>query len=267
MHNLYKEIQFRLLEVGNIPKDGNAIKRINTLSGLVSGMIRKGSSHLPDIGSGLRKNIDANSKTIAAKRFVENKWTDFDSHYLPYLIPFLQGILLCSCFEKGVVLVIDGSQTGKDNATLMVSLVWQNRGVPICWLTKEGSKGHFKSSDHESLMNSAIVILKPLFPEKLPVTLLGDGEFDGIGLQELCLSNAWNYVLRTANNTVFYNGGERFRAKTVSPNPSTDSIFIPSLEFTEKRFANVNFVCWHDYQKHENPIFLISNLDCPKEII
>lgn len=267
MQNLYKEIQFRLSKVGSIPKDGNAIKRINTLSGLVSGMIRKGSSHLPDIGSGLRKNIDANSKTIAAKRFIENKWTDFDSHYLPYLIPFLQGILLCSYLEKGVVLVMDGSQTGKDNATLMISLVWNNRGIPICWLTKKGSKGHFKSSDHESLMNSAITILKPLFHQTLSVTLLGDGEFDGIGLQKLCLSNGWDYVLRTANNTVFYDGDERFRAKTVAPDTSTDSVFIPSLDFTEKRFSNVNFVCWHDHEKHEDPIFLVSNLACPKEII
>jgi hypothetical protein len=73
MKNLYQEIQLRLSEVGCISKDGNAIKRINTLSDLVRGMIRKGSSHLPDIGSGLCENIDANSKTIAAKRFVENK--------------------------------------------------------------------------------------------------------------------------------------------------------------------------------------------------
>ena len=45
---------------------GNALKRINTLSGLVSGMIRKGSSHLPDIGSGLTQDINAASKTKAA---------------------------------------------------------------------------------------------------------------------------------------------------------------------------------------------------------
>ena len=267
MKNLYKEIHLRLSEVGDIPKDGNTIKRINTLSGLVNGMIRKGSSHLPDIGSGLCKNMDANSKTIAAKRFVENKWIDFESYYLPYLIPFLHGILLCSRLGKGIVLVIDGSQTGKDNATLMISLVWQNRGIPICWLTKKGSKGHFKSSDHESVMTYAIKILKPLLPEKFPVALLGDGEFDGIGLQKLCLSNGWDYVLRTANNTVFYDGGERFRAKTVSPDPSTDCVFIPSLDFTEERFPNVNFVCWHDHEKHEKPIFLVSNLDCPKEIM
>ncbi|MGK0391053.1 MAG: hypothetical protein ACI94Y_003814 [Maribacter sp.] len=108
MKNLYQEIQLRLSKVGSIPKNGNAIKRINTLSGLVSGMIRKGSSHLPDIGSGLCKNIGANSKTIATKRFVENKWTDFESHYLTYLIPFLHGILLCSCFGEGIILVIDG---------------------------------------------------------------------------------------------------------------------------------------------------------------
>ena len=267
MKNLYKEIQVRLSNRGSVEKDGNSIRRINTLSGLVSGMIRKGKSHLPDIGSGLRKNIDANSKTIAAKRFIGNKWTDYESHYQPYLLSFLRGILAYTYLANGIILVIDGSQTGKDNATLMVSLVWQNRGIPICWLTKKGSKGHFKSSDHEEVVALAMKILKPLLPKKLAVTLLGDGEFDGIGLQELSLSNGWNYVLRTANNTVFYDGDERFRARTVSPDSSTDCILIPSLDFTDKRFANVNFVCWHDHKKHEDPIFLVSNLDCPREII
>ena len=28
-------------------------------------------------------------------------------------------------------IVIDGSQMGKNNAALMISIVWQNRGIPI----------------------------------------------------------------------------------------------------------------------------------------
>ena len=73
MQNLYKEVSSRLLDTSGCSMESNAAKRIKTLSGLITGMISKGSSHLPDIGSGLCKNIDANSKTIAAKRFLANK--------------------------------------------------------------------------------------------------------------------------------------------------------------------------------------------------
>lgn len=267
MKKLFSRIQKRLVDLSIETPQGNALKRINTLSGLISGMIRKGSSHLPDIGSGIQKNTDANSKTVAAKRFIGNKWTDFDTHYLPYLTAFLKGILAFTQLHHGIILVIDGSQTGKDNATLMISLVWQNRGIPICWFTKEGAKGHFKAEDHEKVLKHAIQLLLPLIPSNIPVTLLGDGEFDGIGLQKMCLDKGWNYVLRTACSTVLFENGQRFKAKDITPDFQQSCAFVPSVEFTESRYKYVNFVCWHDIKKHEDPIFLVSNFQHPGDII
>lgn len=268
MKKVFHQIQSRLKSLYETAPEGNALKRINTLSGLVSGMIRKGSSHLPDIGSGLRKNIDAHSKTTAAKRFVENKWTDYESHFLPFLSAFLQGILLCTTnISKGITIVIDGSQVGKDNATLMISLVWRGRGIPICWIVKSGGKGHFKVEDHVKVLEKSIKILQSVLPPNTPVTLLGDGEFDAIELQELCLAYGWNYVLRTARNTVFFEQGERFQAKVVSPEETQNVHFVPTVEFTDKRFKYLNFVCWHDENRHEEPIYLISNLMCAGQII
>jgi len=268
LKKVFHQIQSRLKSLYATTPEGNALKRINTLSGLVSGMIRKGSSHLPDIGSGLRKNINANSKTIAAKRFVENKWTDYETHFLPFLSAFLRGVLLCmSNINTGITIVIDGSQVGKDNAALLISLVWNGRGIPICWIVKSGGKGHFKVEDHIKVLEQAIKILHSIFPPKTTITLLGDGEFDAIELQELCLACGWNYVLRTARNTVFFEQGERFQAKVVSPQATQNIHFVPTVEFTEKRFKYLNFVCWHDEKKHENPIYLISNLMCARQII
>ena len=267
MKKLFNQIQRRLVSLSVETPEGHALKRLNNLSGFISGMIRKGSSHLPDIGSGLPKNINAASKTAAAKRFVENKWIDFDTHYLPYLTAFLKGILAFSTLSDGLILVIDGSQTGKDNATLMISLVWQNRGIPLCWYVKKGAKGHFKADDHQKVLEHAIQLLLPIIPKNIPVTLLGDGEFDGIGLQQMCLKVGWNYVLRTASNTVFFENNQRFQAKNTSPDYQQSCAFIPSVEFTELRFKYVNFVCWHDIKKHDDPIFLVSNLEHPGDII
>lgn len=267
MKNLFIRVKKRLLSTSDTPIEGHALKRINNLSGFITGMIRKGSSHLPDIGSGLPQDIDAQSKTVAAKRFVEHKKVSFKLHFLPFLTAFLQGILASTYFHHGFVLAIDGSQIGKDNAALMVSLIWGNRSIPICWLVKSGGKGHFKNEDHIKVAQQALQVLLPLLPAGIPVTLLGDGEFDSIDLQKLCLKNDWNYVLRTACNTILYEQGERFQARDIQLSPLQDCFSIPQVEFTADRFKYVHFVCWHDVTKYEKPIYLISNLLCDGAII
>lgn len=267
MKKVFRAIQSRLYNLSEGTPKGHAAKRLNTLSGLVSGMIHKGSSHLVDIGSGIPQNIDANSKTQAAKRFLDNKWTDISVHFLPFLHAFLTGVLMFTQLNNGIVLVIDGSQVGKDNAVLMISLVWRNRGIPIVWLVKEGGKGHFKTADHLQVIREAIKILKTIIPLDIPVTLLGDGEFDSTDIQELCLAKNWNYVLRTACNTVLYKEDEVFPARNISPDEGHNSMFIPQVEFTNARFKYVNFVCWHNDKRHQEPIFLVSNLLCAGEII
>lgn len=276
MKNLYNGVQTRLFALSDKPK-GNALKRINNLSGFICGMIRKGSSYLPDIGSGLPQDIDANSKTRAAERFVKNKWIDDETHYLPFFEAFIRGLLFSGqlAYRENLEIVIDGSQTGKDNAALMLSIVWRNRGIPICWLVKSGSKGHFKAEDHEKILQQGIDILSNILPKDKTIIVLGDGEFDGIGLQELCINATkstaytWNYVFRTANNTYLYENEEEFQAKNVTPNEKLKqkTFFIPNVEFTKKRFKYVNFLCWHDKKKHEKPIYLISNLTEERDII
>jgi hypothetical protein len=267
MKNFFREVQRRLISLHIVAPQGHALKRINNISGFVSGMIRKGSSHMPDIGSGLRKNINADSKTIAAKRFLENKWTDYETHFLPFLSAFIRGILTIMPLSRGIVLVIDGSQMGNDNAALMVSMVWRNRGIPLCWFVKQGGKGHFKSKEHLDVLGLAMEILRPLIPQDVAVTVLGDGEFDGIALQKLCLGNGWNYVLRTACNTVLHENNQRFYARDLQPYQDSNCGFIEAVEFTEERFKCVNLVCWHDVKRHENPIFLVSSLSNAGDII
>ena len=72
-------------------------------------------------------------------------------------------------------------------------------------------------------------------------------------------------VFRTACNTYLYEKQEEFQARDILPNYKNkqDAFFIPQVEFTKEQFKYVNFVCWHNKKKHEEPIYLISNLmDC-----
>ena len=159
-----------------------------------------------------------------------------------------------------LILVIDGSQIGKHNATLMISLVWIGRGIPLCWLTKQGGKGHFKTEDHFKLLKEVVELIVPLVDGKTQVTVLGDGEFDSIELQELCLSANWNYVFRTAKDTVFFEDAERFQPKQIAPDKTTDALMIPQVAFSNKQFKWVNLVIWYN-PKHDEAIPLISNID------
>jgi len=269
MKSLFKKVNDFLLSTYSKEPQGHCKTRINNLTGFVTGMIRKGSSHLSDIGSGLPKNIDANSKTMAAKRFIASKHTNYEVHYFPFLVTFLEGLI--STFiqnsKEEVILVIDGSQMGKNNAALAVSLVWKKRGIPLCWLVREGGKGHFCEEDHITILQKAFGIILPLLPASMKVVVLGDGEFDGIDLQKLCLNKGADYALRTACNTILYREQEVFQGKNISPKPEHDCLFIENVEFTKKRFKYVNYLCWHNQKRHKDPIFLISNLGCPRAIM
>ena len=67
-------------------------------------------------------------------------------------------------------------------------------------------------------------------------------------------------MLRTACNTVLFENGDRFKARDIEPTDHQHCTFIQDVEFTNERFKSVNFLCWHHTQRHEEPIFLISNL-------
>lgn len=245
---------------------GHALKRISKMTGLITGMIRYQSSHLAKLGKGLPQRITAHSKEKAAGTFLANKWTDIETHYLPFLKDMLPGVITHSMKHGGVHLIIDGSQMGKKHCTLMVSIAFKNRSIPLLWLVKKQAKGHFESVLHVALMESVSKLLLPLLPQGVGVTVLGDGEFDSIDLQKLCKSLHWNYVFRTANNTILYEEDEPFQAKNLKVDKTHNTLFISNVEFTKQRFKEVNFLLWHN-KECEQPLPLISSLCCPLEIM
>ena len=79
-----------------------------------------------------------------------------------------------------LVLVIDGSVVGRGCVALMVHVIYKGRALPLCWLVRQGKKGHFPESLHIALVKQ----IQELIPKGAAVVLLGDGEFDGTDLQQ-----------------------------------------------------------------------------------
>jgi hypothetical protein len=259
------------------PVIGYTAQRLNSLSGLICGAIHSGSSHLSKIGMGLPQDINALSKEIHAKRFLENKHIGLKVHYLPYLKQFLLGILVKTSKSEqphNFKVIIDGSQTGSKHVTLMLSIVVGNRSIPVFWVVREGKKGHFPTEMHTDLVEKGMKALQEIMSSlALDATfcLLGDGEFDSVELQTLCRETLKiDYVLRTSSNAVLYDEGDKITPKQVQHlvelTDEVTSFFIPNVEFSNEKLEKVNFLYWFDAALYEKPLFLISSLDNAPDI-
>lgn len=263
---MFRKVLKKLLSY--YPKNikGHALKRIKKMAAAICGLIRKKKPHMSALGSGLPQMITGHSQEKAMKTFLENSWTDFDFHYLPFISDLIAQILGSLDPLEKIILVLDGSKMGNKHMALMVSLVYKNRGIPLAWLVHKKPKGHFGVQVHLELVEKVRTLLQPLLSPTSQVGLLGDGEFDSIKLQQFCTLHEWEYVFRTACNSVFYEDQSRFKPKDLEASKEQGFLFIPNVEFTKERYGNVNLVYWHT-KEYEEALPLISNLKEPIDII
>jgi len=235
---------------------GNPLRRMNTLVCMVSGVLGNSSVQLPEMASGVHKQVKTNSKIKQFKRFLLNKFTNYDTCYLPFIEPLLEKMS-----QRGeLIFAIDGSTCGRGCMVLMISLVYKKRAIPIIWLTKKAKKGHLPEEMHCQLIESLMKIL----PFGCRKVLLGDGEFDGIGLQKLLDENGWEYVLRTRKDLLAAENEDVFRLRTVGTGQQ-EHFFIPDLKITQQVYGPVNLLVWHS-KKYKDALYLLSNMDFAQQI-
>lgn len=116
---------------------------------------------------GLKRKTD-----YAATPVIDQYRAGFSVYYLPFIL-----ILLNSpAADQPLVLVIDGSVTDWGCVRLMVSMIFQQRALPLIWVTRQGKKGHFPETLHVELIKA----VQNTLPQGRQVICLGDGEFDCI---------------------------------------------------------------------------------------
>jgi hypothetical protein len=282
---VFTEVKKSLRSLCALPVKGHAESRINTLCGLIVGQINSKSSTIPGLSKGIAKNNKGRSQEAHAQRFLENKSTDFDVHFLP----FLDAIISENLKKQGkkgdkieITLAVDGSVVNSEHIALMLSMVLGKRSIPICWVVKRGKKGHFSTDMHLEVVTKAAAIFQnifdklalsnPFFCQRIPITLLGDGEFDSVELQELCQTTLrWKYVVRTAKDSKLYEGEDCFEPQDICFDDAAYGnepfVFIENIEYSNAKLKNVAFLYWHDKKMYDDPIYLLSNLDDPFLIV
>lgn len=246
----HKDILNFLQQVIPDARNGQIQRRFCLMTSLIQGCIRNGHCRLESLSEATDAYRAQKKSSLLqqSKRWLSNKWTDWQTFYLPFAQHFLQGLA-----AKGeIVLVIDGSQTGPANTTLMLSALCKGFAIPVAWVVKKGGKGHFPEEMHTDLLE----IVTQICPPGCRIVLLGDGEFDSQALQQCCVDNQWSFVVRTSSDRLIDFGGEVARFDSLQ---TTRRIcFIPDA------LPLANAVYWHG-KGYSKPLFLLTNLELSHE--
>lgn len=185
----YRAIKQALKQLYPKEPQGNLARHLNTLAGLISGIVGSKSTNLPHVASKVPDGRKVDSRVKQFTRWVSNGNIEFEIYFLPYA-----EALLASLAMRPLDLVMDGSTVGRGCLALLVSVVYQKRALPLAWLVVKGRKGHFPETSHLTLLEQ----VHAMVPAHAQVTFLGDGEFDGIELQDTVDGYGWRYAERAA---------------------------------------------------------------------
>lgn len=253
--HIYRTIRDAIRQLFPNEPTGNKARMLNTLAAMIAGIVQAKSCQLPAIARKTPDHAKADSRIKRYSRWVQNERIDYEGYYLPFVIELLGKL----AESRPLAFAIDGSEVGHHCITLMISLIFGKRALPITWLVVRGCKGHLPEDLHLELLSR----LQAILPEGCQAIFLGDGEFDGIRLQEALQFLGLSYVCRTAKNTQLYEDGLPFTFVDLLVQPG-DQISIPNISFTRQEYGPVTVIAWWE-RGYLEPIFLVTNFELAVE--
>ena len=254
---IYRTIRMAIKQLFPQEPKGNTARRLTTLAALVAGIVQAKSCQLPAIARKTPDLAKADSRIKRYSRWVQNEQIEYEGFYLPFVSELLAHLAAI----RELVFVIDGSEVGHECITLMISLIYGKRALPITWLVVKGRKGHLAERVHLDLLTQ----LQAILPHNCRMAFVGDGEFDGIELQAALQAKGWRYVCRTAKNTQLFEDGQQFSFEDLFLQVD-DQICIPQVWFTQEGFGPVTVIAvWERGYVH--PLYLVTNFELPDEAL
>jgi Transposase DDE domain len=158
---------------------------------------------------------------------------------------------------------MDGSGVGRGCCALMMHVIYQGRALPLAWRVRQCPKGHFPEDLHIALVE----LVSHLIPAGTKVVLLGDGEFDGIKLQETMHEAGWWYACRTSKGNTATWDDETFDVEELGACLKPGRLIeLKEVEWTREAYGPVMLLCcWA--QGHAEPLYLVSNMSSAEEAI
>jgi hypothetical protein len=231
-------------------------RHLTTLAALISGIVGSQSTQLPKVATHVPDGAKPESRVKRFARWVDNVHITAERYFVPYA-----EVLLAPLALQTLVLVIDGSVVGRGCVALMIHVVYKGRALPLAWVVRRGKKGHFPEELHMALITQ----VQELIPPGAQVVVLGDGEFDGTGLQHTLQEAGWSYVCRTGSHVTASWDGTPFRLETVGwcIKPGTLVEFPEALVTRDAYGPILLLCCWA--KGYQEPLYLVSNMTSADE--
>ncbi len=234
---------------------GNLARHLNTLAAMTTGIVLNKTTQLPKIASKLPGHSKPQSRVKQYERWIQNDAIDSQVYFLPFVQDLLSGLAA----QRTLVLVMDGSEVGRGCLTLLLSVLYQQRALPLAWVVVKGSKGHFPAQTHVALLEQVTALL----PAEAAVVFLGDGEFDSIQLQAAVEAQGYAYVCRTAQNILVYHE-DVWRAVRALDVAQGECRFWSGVGLTQANYGPVQVIAWWE-AAYAEPLYLVTNLASPQE--
>jgi len=233
---------------------GQQARHLNTLAGMISGIVGSQRVNLPTVAKKVPGRAKKESRVKSYSRWLNNERIEPEIYFMPFAKALLAGLA-----HQTLVLAIDGSEVGRGCLTLMISVIYRKRALPLAWVVVKGVKGHFPEEAHVALLQQVQSMISP----DSDVIFLGDGEFDGVELQAAIEQAGWFYVCRTAKNIQMVKEDDLFSFQDLDIAPGTCR-GIPDVLFTLAAYGPVLTIAWWD-AKYKQPIYLVTNMELVEE--
>ena len=254
----YRAIRDALTQCYPGQPSGTVARHLRTLAALISGIVGSKSTELPHMAAKVPNGTKPDSRVKRFARWLDNPHILEEVYFLPYADVLLQHLAW-----QTVVLVMDGSGVGRGCTALMIHVVYKGRALPLAWRVRHAPKGHFPEDLHIALVE----LVRELIPAGTKVVFLGDGEFDGIKLQETMHEAGWAYACRTSpGNTATWEAETFHVAELGACLKPGRLIELKEVAVTREAYGPVMLLCcWA--KGYAEPLYLVSNMSSAEEAI
>jgi hypothetical protein len=227
-----------------------------TLAYMITGILKGKNVQFRKIAQAVSYPYQKTSLEDRFRRFVRNHNIVVEVQFIP-----LAGLILSAVSKECLVLLADSTKVGGGCISLMISVLYKSRALPLGWVVFKGKKGHSSQGTQLALFKA----VKSLLPANCQVAVLGDGEFDGSQVINWFETEAlWQYTCRTDNDTLIWYEDEWIALKDL-PLAAGQDAFLTGVLFTRsEQVGPVNILAaWN--QKEGRHWFFVTSFDSQAE--
>jgi len=216
----------------------------------ITGVFESHSVQLPAIARKIPSRAKLPSRVQRLARFLKGSTWRVRPSYAPLAKTLLQDL----AHTLGEIrLIADGSRVAFHHQLLLISVAYRRRAVPIAWTWIPSARGH--SSAWRQL--ALLAYVRSLLPPDVPISLIGDTEFEAATVQDQVAAWGWFFALRQKpNNLVRRTPHDPWQSfGSLVPHPGA-SVWWPNAELTAQHQRRVNL--WAYWRVGEKVPWLVA---------